>query len=188
MTTSNDIANQAIQLIGDNQPFVQGQAPAFDNSAAGKALQKLYQPAVATVARQWNWDLGRASIGLTLTGNTPPLDYAYEYQYPSNGIEVWQLVPPTQSDPNNPLPQNWSVGNAVVNNNQIKVIWSNLQNAQATYNNNPNENTWDPLFRESVVRLLASELSVALLGRPDTAQLNLESAAQFESIGEGRPD
>ena len=62
--TSNSVANEAIALIGDNQPPVVGFYPTFDNSPAGVALQKLYGPTVAAVARQWGWDLeiGRAHV------------------------------------------------------------------------------------------------------------------------------
>lgn len=186
--TSNTVANQAIMLCGDNQTPVQGLAPNFDSSTTGKILQKIYAPAVATVSRQWGWDLARNEVALVATGNTPPLGYAFEYAYPSNGIEVWQLVPQTQADVNNPLPVNWNVGNAVVSSAQVKVIWTNLANAQAIYNNNPNEGTWDALFREAVVRLLASELAMAGVGRPTTAQAMLESGGAFETLGESRPD
>jgi len=186
--TSNTIANQALALIGDNMPAVAGNAPTFDNSTAGIALQKLYAATVATVARQWGWDLARSIIALTLSGNPAPGEWSFEYLYPANGIEIWQVRPQTLVDANNPLPVNWSVGNAQVGGNQTKVIWTNLATAYATYNNNPNESTWDPLFQEAVVRLLASELAMALTGKPDTAQSLIESGAAFESIGEGRPD
>jgi hypothetical protein len=187
--TSTDVANQAIQLMGDNTPPVAGVAPTFDNTPAGLALQKLYVPAVQTIGRQWGWDLARAIVTLALTGNAAPMGWAYEYVYPANGIEVWQLMPtPPFADANNPLPLNWNVGNTLVASVQTKVIWTNLQNAQATYNNAPSEATWDPLFREAVVRLLASELAMALAGRPDTAESLLQSGAAFESLGEGRAD
>ncbi len=103
-------------------------------------------------------------------------------------MEVWQLVPATLTDPNNPVPITWNVGNALVSSVQTKVIWTNLASAHAYYNNNPTENVWDPLFREAVVRLLGSELSIALNGRPDTAEGLLNSGAAFENIGEARPD
>jgi len=186
--TSNTIANQAIGLMGDNQPSVVGNAPSFDNSPAGVALAHLYAPAVATVARQWGSELARNAYTLVPTGNTPLTLWTQEYAYPPNGIEVWQLIPAAIADANNPLPVNWDIANTEVGGTQVKVIQTNLANAIVIYNNNPNENTWDPLFREAVVRLLASELASWLAGRPDTAEALLQSGAAFESLGEGRPD
>ena len=186
--TSNTVANQALQLATDNCPPVTGLAPTFDSSPAGVALAKLYVPCVATVARQWEWDFARKISALTLSGNVAPFPWNLEYLYPTNGIEVWQLVDPALSDQNNPLPVNWQVGNAIVSAAQKKVIWTNLAAALAVFNNNPSEDVWDPLFREAVVRLLASELSMALLGRPDSAQAYLDSAQGFMNIGMGRDD
>lgn len=186
MTTSTDIVNQAIQLIGANQPLVTGVYPTFDQSTAGKAAAQLYGPAVATVGRQWEWDLARNTIALIASGNAAPFPWSYEYLYPTNGIEVWQLTPPAIVDPNNPLPTTWVVANAVVGGTQTKVIQTNMVAALAIYNNNPNESTWDPLFREAVVRLLASEFAMALAGKPDSAQALLESGSAFETIAEGR--
>ena len=188
MITSNDIGNQAIMLIGDNQPPVSGFAPNFDSSTAGIALSKLYSPVVQTVGRQFAWDMARKTVALTPSGNTAPFPWSYEYLYPPNGIEVWQLHPNNISDVNNPLPINWNVANGIVAGQQQRLIWSNLASAYATYNNNPNENTWDSLFREAVVRLLASELAMALAGKPDAAQSYIETGSAFENLGESRED
>lgn len=186
--TSQIVANNAIQLIGNESPLVSAGAPNFDTSPAGVALQQLYGPTVATVMRQFGWDMARSTVALTLTNNAAPFPWQYEYVYPANCIELWQVMPPTVSDPNNPLPVNWSVGNDVVNGVQSKVIFSNLQNAQAVYNNGPAESTWDALFTEAVVRLLASKLAMTLAGRSDTAQTLLQSGSQMEQIGETRGD
>lgn len=186
MTTATDIVNQAIQLIGDNQPPVTGNAPNFDSSPAGQAAAILYAPAVQTVGRRFGWDFARNLVALARSGNPANVLWPFEYLYPDNGVQVWQLVPSEIADPNNPLPVNWSVANAIVNDVQKKVIQTDLPNAFAVYNNSPNENTWDPLFREAVVRHLASELAMALAGRPDTAQASLETSNAFEAIGEGR--
>ncbi len=185
--TSNDVANQALNLVGDNIPPVQGLAPNFDSSAAGLALAQLYAPCYQTVAKEFGWDFARNVFTLVTTGNTPPTGWAYEYAYPAAAIEVMQVQPPTQSDPNNPLPQNWLVGNTLVSGTQTKVIWSNLAAAEAVINNAPSEATWDVGFREAMVRLLASELAMALYGRPDTAESFLQSGGAFETIAEGRP-
>lgn len=186
--TSTDVANEAIQLMGGNQPLVTGVAPNFDSSTNGVILSKIYVPAVQTVARQFAWDFGRNISPLNLTGNTAPFPWAFEYFYPASAVQIWQLVPPSFDDANNPLPTTWSVGNALFQGIQRKVIWTDLANALVVANNAPAESTWDPLFREAVVRLLASGLAMASAGKPDTAQAMLESGAAFESLGEGRAD
>lgn len=190
--TSNDIANQAIQYPGDNQASVQGLYPNFDNNntTLGKILNRLYGPCVQTVGRQFGWDFARNIVALTASGNAGPFGpaggFQYEYLYPGNGVQVWQLFPAAAADVNNPLPVNWSVGNNIVAAAQVKVIWANQAAAGAAYNNNPNEGTWDPGFREAVVRLLASELAMAGAGKPDLAQSLVESGSGFEQIAEQR--
>lgn len=183
---SNSVANQAIILMGNNCPAVTGQFPNFDDSAAGTALNSLYGPCVQTVGRQHEWDMARNTIALTPSGGVVPSGWTYQFLYPTNGIEVWQLIDPANTDANNPLPPNWTVSNAVIAGQQQRVVNTNFASAIAVYNNNPNENTWDALFREAVVRLLASELAIAIGGRPDSAQVYLQSGAAFESIGQTR--
>jgi hypothetical protein len=180
--SSQDIVNEALQLFGNDGPAVTGQAPNFDSSTAGKAAAKVYQSTVAAVARQHAWDFARANAALTLTGNTAPFPWAKEYVYPSNCIQLWQLAPATLADMNDPQPVTWSVGNAVVSGVQARVIWTNLASARAIFNGNPAESTWDAGFRSTVVRVLASELALALAGKPDTSQTLLEQAGQFQQV------
>lgn len=184
--TSTDIANEAVQLIGDNQSPVVSAAPNWDTSATGRALKYVYASVVATIARQFAWDMGRAYAALELSGNAAPIGWAYEYLYPAQAPQVWQLTPPELDDANNPLPVNWSVGNALVSNVATKVIWANLADAVAVYNNNPPESVWDPLFRQAVVRLLASELAMALAGKPDISTTFLETSSGIENVAETR--
>lgn len=172
-------------LMGDNQAPVTGFAPNFDTSAAGKALAKLYAPCVQTVGRQFQWDMARSTVSLSATGSPPSYAWQFEYFYPTNGIEVWQVMPQT-FDPNNPLPSRWTIGNAILSGQQQRVVRTNFANAVCVYNNSPNENTWDSLFREAVVRLLASELALAIAGKPDVAQALVETGSAFETIAEGR--
>lgn len=186
MVSAVDIVNQAIQYLGNNQPPVTGNAPSFDTSAAGQAAAALYTPCVQAVAREFGWDFARNTVALVATGNVPPPDWAFEYAYPASGVQVWQLRPAVLVDPNNPLPVNWVVANAVVGGTQGRVIHTNQAGALAIFNNAPTEGAWDSDFREAVVRLLASEMAMALAGRPDTSQALLESGAAFETVGEGR--
>lgn len=187
MSADADVVNEALQLIGGNkQPLVTGSAPSFDSSPAGVAAANLYLPTVYTVGRRFGWDFARASVALVVSTNAPPFGWSYEYVYPGNGIQVWQITPPTAPDPNNPLPVNWQIGNAVVGGVQKRVIWTNVASASAVYNNAPSPTAWDSLFREAVVRELASAFAMALNGRPDTAQGQLEAAGAFAQLGNER--
>jgi len=186
--TSLQVANNAIELMGDNQALVTGGAPNFDNSAAGVVLAQIYGPTVATVMRQYGWDLGRNTQPLVATGNPAPFPWEFEYQYPANAIQILQLSPTTLADPNDPLPVNWSIGNDVVSGTQVKVIFSNLSSGLVIYNNGPKESTWDALFTEAVVRLLASKLAMAISGKPDTMDALLQSGGSFEQLAETRGD
>lgn len=186
--TSTTIAQQAINLIGDNQPPITGVAPSFDNSTAGIALQSIYAPTVQTIARQYGWDFARRQVALAPSGNAAPFPFGmpFEYVYPGNGLEVWELQPTIIVDPNNQLPQTWVVGNTLINNVQTKVIWTDLASALATYNNQPSEATWDAGFVEAVVRLLASKLAAAIAGKPETEAAMLQTAGTFAGATQSR--
>lgn len=186
MVTSTDIVNQALQLVGGNQALVTGTAPTFDSSTAGVAASLLYTPAVQTVARQFGYDFSRNTAALVASGNAAPFPFAFEFLYPTNGIQVRQLTPAALADKNNPLPINWAVANAMVGGVPTKVIHTNLAAGNAVFTNQPTENTWDPLFREAVVRLLASELAMAIESKPDTSRDAFEQATGFEQVGETR--
>lgn len=189
--SATDLVNQALYLMGDKIPPVLGVSPTFDDTPAGVAAQFLYAPCVAAVARTFEWDFARNMVTLTLSGNSGPYigNFTYEYLYPTNGIELWQIIAAQASIvANRPLPTNWIVGNTLVSAQQKKVIWTNVQNARLVYNNNPTEDVWDAGFREAVARRLASEFSIALAGKPATGQFLLESgtlAAQAARLRDG---
>lgn len=187
--TSNDIANEALLLIGGNQPVVTGQNPTWDDSTAGKALTYLYTPAFRAVLRTFGYDFARSTVALVLSGNVAPFPYALEYAYPSQGVEVGAIFT-AADDVLNPLPYNYSVGNAVVSGTQQRVIWAEaaLVNAICRFTNQPTEATIDDLFHQSFVRLLASALVMAIAGKPDVAQGMLASGDAFERLAETRQD
>jgi hypothetical protein len=184
--TPTDIVNQAIQLYGNNQPPVTGSYPNFDTSTAGQAAKNLYGPCVKTVMKQYSWDFSRFVAVLVTSGNTAPIPWALEYLYPDDGIEILQLMPNTLADPNNPTPLNWTVGSALVSAVQTKVLWADQASAQAVYTSFPPPTLWDAGFRETVVRLLASEMAMATAGKTDTSAKLLENAGAFENAAESR--
>ncbi|HEV2674172.1 MAG TPA: right-handed parallel beta-helix repeat-containing protein [Aliidongia sp.] len=186
--TATDIVNQAIQLIGGDQPLVTGVAPFFDSSASGKSAALLYWPAVQTVSRMFGFDFDRTTITLVPTGNTPPPPWTVEYFYPPMGIEIRQVMPVTPPDLNDPLPNDWSVANNTVAQVPTKVVQTNFSPAQAVYTNQPPEDLWDALFREAVVRLLASEFAMSIAGKPDLSQMLFEQFNEFLKAAISRQD
>lgn len=187
MPTALDIVNQAILYIGNNQNKpVTGSYPNFDTSTAGQAASVLYAPCVQTVMKQYGWDFGRTVAVLTASGNTAPFPWSQEYLYPSDGLEIRQLMPPSLTDPNNPAPIEWTIGNVLVTGVPTKVIWSNQATASVVYSNFPPPSVWDVGFREAVARLLASEMAMAISGKPDVSEKTMESAGAFESAAEAR--
>lgn len=185
--SSADIVNRAIQFNGgfnNNGPVV-GNPPAFDGSEYGKAAGQLYNAVVQTVGRQFGWDFSRNDATLTASGGTPPPDWNFEYLYPTNGIQVRQVLPPT-IDPNNPIPTRWTVGYNTIGQQPVKVIWTDVAVTKAYISGQPPESLWDSLFTETVVRLLASELALAVPAKPDSSQTIITQAETFEQIGESR--
>jgi hypothetical protein len=147
----------------------------------GKNAARLYVSCVQAVARQFEWDFARQVVALVGTGNVAPFPWAREFAYPALAVQLWQVTPVGASDSNDPLPVNFVVGNAQVGYTSTKVIWTNLAQALAVYNGLPPVAVWDAGFRAAVVRLLASEFSMAGAGKPEMAQGALESFGQFSA-------
>ncbi len=183
--TPTVIVNRALNLQGNKVPEVTGSYPDFDTSAAGVAAKWLYPEAVRTVGRLFEWDFARFTAALTLSGNVAPDPWTYEYLYPTDALQVWQIKPAAAVDPNYPIPTTWVRANRVVSGNQVSVIHTNVENAVAVYNNNPLPSTWDAGFTDAVVRWLASAFAMALSGRPETQQniLNTATAMMKEAMG-----
>lgn len=180
MATAVDVVNEALYMVSQRIPLVTGVSPTFDDSAAGKAAQQLYVPTVEAVGRMFEWDMARRTVSLVASGNVIIFPAGWtEYLYPTNGIEVWQIVPGTIADPNDPLPTTWLVENAVVGATLRKVILTDVVAPIAVYNNSPGPEVWDPGFRETVVRMLASKFADSLTGRPETAAFMLQSSGAF---------
>ena len=108
-----DIVNRAIQLVGgyNNQGPVTGSPPSFDGSTVGNAAGILYDGVVQTVSRQFGWDFSRNVADLELTGNAAELGFAFEYQYPTTGVQLRQVFDPL-FDRFDPKPSRWTVGSA----------------------------------------------------------------------------
>lgn len=186
--TSQQVVNEALNLIGYDGPAITGVAPTFDSSTAGLVAANVYAPSVAAVARAHAWSFARTVAALVATGNTAPFPWSFEYAFPANCVDVWQVTPQSIVDSNNPAPTAWARGTRVVGGNAVSVIWASGSPANAVFNSNPPESTWDPIFRQAVVDYLAHRFAIANLGKPDLQASYLEEFGQKMQIGMQRDD
>jgi hypothetical protein len=183
-----DIVNRATVLIGglNNQPAVVGTPPNFDGSPIGIAAGIAYGGVIQTINKQYGYDFSRYEMALTLSGNTPPWGFTQEYLYPTNGVEVRQVMlsaaAQAAGDPNDPLPVLWNIGFNQVGGIPTKVIWTDVPSAYAVVSGQPPEALWDALYTEAVVRLLAAELDMAIAARPDSANIEMERMGLFQQV------
>jgi hypothetical protein len=184
--TAADIVNRALQEIAA-QATVTGTNPTFDGSAAGNAAGILYDGVVQTILRSQDWEFARReAVTLATDGNVAPPPWAAEYVYPADCMRLLQVMPATLV-PNDPQPVVWSVAEVTVSGQPAKAILTNQANARATYMSSaPTENQWDSIFTEAVVRMLASELAMALGGRPDFSEKMLQISGGLVQSGGGR--
>lgn len=178
MTTSLDLVNRALTEIAGRQPL----AVLNTSTAAGRAALQLYDPAVEMLLRQQDWEFSRASVALSTQAGTPPLQWDFQYTYPTDCLRVRQVVPATWDD-FDPHQVVWDVGTV----SSVRVIWTNEDSASLIYTTNaitPNE--MDAVFQEQLVRYLGSMFAMPIGGRPDFSREMLQQAGGLSQAGRDR--
>jgi hypothetical protein len=192
MATGNiiSICNRALLSIGSQAQI----SSLNENSAQANVANTLFTPTFEQLARTAPWNCLRKEATLTLlaaangtpenpNGTTlplPPVPWLYQYQYPSDMLQMrWiqpQLPAPTNGVPifssntssSTWLPNGGQIPYAVAyatdsNNNPLNVILTNQSQAIAVYTvNQPNPQIWDSLFQAAMVASLAAYFVPAL--------------------------
>jgi hypothetical protein len=184
-TTAASVVNQALQQIAA-QATVSGTNPAFDATAAGNAAGQLYTPTVNLLLRQTDYEFSRADIALTISGVGAPYPWTYAYLYPVDCLRIRQIKPATWIQ-NDPQAVRWTEMEQSIATVPTRIIACNIANAVLTYTTSVvSEAEWDAMFQEICVRTLASELAIALGGRPDFSTHMLEVAGGLVGISSGK--
>ena len=184
-STAVSLVNRALQEIAA-RATVTGTNPTFDGSAAGKAAGILYTPAVEMLLREQDWEFSRITATLVTSGVPVLYPWTYSYLYPSDCMKIRSVVPVTWIL-NDPQPVRWSEQSWPVGGLNVRTILCNVPAAVLVYStNNVTEVQFDPLFEEALVRFLASELAMALGGRPDYSRVKLEESGSLVQSGAGR--
>lgn len=164
-----------------------------ENSPAANTANLFYTPKTQALLRGANWDFGRKQSLLnvwkqafnsdgSVSSNPPPQPFLFSYLWPSDCLRSRFIlpyvtpisgVPLTTGTVNTALPVVTDTRVPYVpavdydsNNNPLKVILTNLPNAQLVYTADLSQNPdmWDPLFLAAETALLAAYFIQALSG------------------------
>lgn len=186
-----DVCNIALKEIG-NQSQISSIQPS-DGTPAGNAASEFYTPKIQMLLRAAPWDFARKTAPLTQlkatvvngvaqTTNLPPTPFSFEYAWPSDCIKARFLLPTpsvsgglsqplmtgTSIDPNTGTYSTKTPFVVATDNdsggNPIKVILTNLQNAQLVYTADLSQypDLWESLFLSGATAFLASYFINAL--------------------------
>lgn len=184
-TTPASITNQALQQIA-GQTGVTGTPPLFDGTTAGLAAGILYTPTVNLLLRELDPEFARTVATLAVIAPTIPAPWTNAYRYPTDCQRIRQVWPATYNTLD-PQPILWSEQDALLTGVHTRTIFTNFAAAQITYTtSNVTEDEWDPIYQEAVVRLLASELVIAIGGRPDLSKEKLGESGEIARSGMDR--
>lgn len=193
-TTQLAICNTALELVKSQDLLTGGAFPNFlGTPAVAGAANVLYGPVRDLLLRQINPEFARITIvGAPIPGAIPIAPWAYEYAYPTDGLRIRQVRPPTSglgalADPYERLPVTAAV--AFDKTNAVKVVLTNQQLALIVYTSNlPLESAWDPDFAEAMARRLANPFAMAIAGRPDFARELLEESERYSALASENGD
>lgn len=201
MASPVDICNIALAECGNRV-----QISSFNDGTPASVIANLfYTPKLQMLSRAAPWDSFRAQAALTLLKATiidgavsddpPPQPWAYQYAWPSDCLRARFLLPtiqtvgtgvPLTTGPNYAL-QNASPPTAIpfvvatafdASNNPIKVILTQLQNAQLVYTRDLTQvpDLWDSMFSSAATATLAAYFINALARNTGDYSLQIKIA------------
>lgn len=189
MTSVISVCNLALSETGQRITVSSIYPP--DGTAASLTLGLIYEPKTQALLRAANWDFARKQVVLTqlkaavingeVSADPPPQPFLYEYAWPPDCLKarfIMQIAPtqpagtPLTTAPNMIIPGfvpstrvPFVVSSDVdANGNAIKVILTNMPNAQLVYTADLSQfpDMWDDLFLTAETAMLAMYLTNAL--------------------------
>lgn len=215
MTAPVDLCNLALDQITARTSILGISPPVPANALAAQVASRTYQLQADSVFRAAHWNSARVQNPLTLlksqigtpenpsgTGPQPPLPWRYEYAQPADCLKVRFVFPLPSSLTTGTAPLMTNVGINFVphvktsmpfqvaidtdqNGNQIKVILTNVRNAQCVYTgriNNPD--LWDSLLQNAVIGALAAWFAGPITGDDKKKVMATQMASAL--IGQAR--
>ncbi len=161
MTTSIDIANRALILLGGREitSFI-------DGTNESKIAKSLYQSTRDYVLRAYPWASLKKRAELVEMMDTPISGYAHQYQIPNDSVRVITIHSPNQKV------RDWEVNG--------RMVLTDAKPVSAVYlSNTVPEQDYSSQLVQALVYRLAAEASYAMTGS-NQAQQNYN--ALFENV------
>lgn len=173
MVAAVDLCKQALAEIGTRSTIT----ALNDGSTEANYCLLLYAPLRDFMLREGDYDFAMRSAPTVVPATTPPVPWSFIYTYPADAIRIRQLIPSIWT-PLDPKPIEWNILTFTTS----KYIVANQSSAAMLYTYAPLEDHFDPIFRESFVRLLSSSLAFALSNRIEASDKTLKEALTFAGI------
>lgn len=190
VTSPADVVNLALQRIG--YPGRVGNL--YDGSEAAKDALDIYSQTRDAILRGGDWPFASRSLLATLLKSAPIAGYfppntwttaypaqpwKFEYEYPTDCLEVRACKPAAFFVPNfRPMPYVFAVANDAGYTPARRVILSNVADAMLIYTAQvTNPATWPPDFVEAFAADLGQRLSPALMKSLEMTKLEAADSA-----------
>lgn len=177
LSAAEDVCNAALVHLG----YKLRVGSMFDGSEQSKVFLDIYGQTRDQLLRQSMWGFAEFDAPAVIAAGTPPFNWAFQYDYPSDCIQVRNLINPN-GDPNNPTPSLWKVATLTVAGSETKVVLSQVPNATIIYTRQiTNPLIWDTGFTQALIVDLALAVDLALVQSPDLLKL-LAPVAEAETV------
>lgn len=197
ITTPADVVNLALTRLGRSGRV----GSLYEGSKEAKAALTVYSQTRDTILRGGNYAFSERNITANLlkfapaggytplrpwSGLTdPPPPWLYEYEYPSDCLQVRNIKPiPIFVMNFDPQPHTWVIENDQYFTPAKKVILTNVQSAQLVYTGQVTDPTnWEADFVEAFAAALARRIAIALTNL-DVAKFAAGDEAQQINMAE----
>lgn len=147
------ISNLALVRCGSNPNIIASLNETSAEAIACKAVYEIKRDLLQGIGR---WGMGNAFVQLAATNGTPPMGWAYEYQYPNNCRAFLAIAKADRNSP--PIPYMRGV-----NADGANVIWTNTAQAVGEISQLiTNPTRFSAEFADSLAWFVAMDVAIPL--------------------------
>jgi hypothetical protein len=176
LQSPEDICNAALVRLGYKKTI----GNIYEGSMASRIFLRIYGQTRDAQLRASDWGFAEG-IAAGVVAGIAPFPWLYQYAYPGDCLKVRDIFNQQSyaGDQNNPTPNDWRTGNALINNVSQEVVWANIVNATLVYTRQvTSPAAWTSDFAEGLIAALARRALPAF----QEAQLLPQAAKDEETM------